>query len=225
MDECIRQIQNLYEETIGDVQRSNIAGQKRAVRGSLVEKIARIIVECAWVENGFDISRLSFVKRTYPLEIPQDYLARLDDDIQQYLLRNSDRFYKRQVDLHVSVDGQFVMGVECKSYTENAMIKRVLIDFDLLKIDRPELDCILLQLESQLTGDYNLARNSRLGSPSTHSLMAQFPNVDLHILTLLEGERSVNNPIYEEENSKPMESENIRFAIDKTRALLERFNE
>lgn len=38
------------------------------------------------------------------------------------------------------------------------------MDFDLLKIDFPNLKCVLLQLESQLTGDYKLARNAKYGT-------------------------------------------------------------
>jgi len=52
-----------------------------------------------------------------------------------------------------------IMGIECKAYTENAMLKRILVDFTLLKSIVPKANCVLLQLESQLTGDYSKPMN------------------------------------------------------------------
>ncbi len=37
----------------------------------------------------------------------------------------SDYYYSLSVDKQVYVDGNFIIGVECKSYTENAMLKRI----------------------------------------------------------------------------------------------------
>lgn len=89
-----------------------------------------------------------------------------------------------------------VMGIECKAYTENAMLKRILVDFTLLKTMVPECNCVLLQLESQLTGDYSSPNKTIIyGSHSTHTLLSYF-DIDLNILTLLEGERKVDKPIH-----------------------------
>ena len=113
------------------------------------------------------------------------------------------------------------MGVECKSYAENAMLKRILVDFRLLKTLHPNLVCCLLQLESMLTGSYSQPTAApQLASPRTHTLMSYFPEAELHIITLLEGERRVKKPIHKPEFFKPMLAENLVLAINKFSDLL-----
>ncbi len=63
--------------------------------------------------------------------------------------------YWAKVDVHVFVDDNLVLGMECKSYTENAMLKRILVDFRMLKSLHPDLICCLLQMESMLGGGYS----------------------------------------------------------------------
>lgn len=116
------------------------------------------------------------------------------------------------------------MGVECKSYTENAMIKRILTDYTLLKGAHPDLVCTLLQLESQLGGDYSSpSRQGAMGSRSTHTLMSFFPKVDLHVVTLLEGERNIQRPIHKPEHFKELKRKNLDRAIARYSELLRPF--
>lgn len=103
------------------------------------------------------------------------------------------------------------MGIECKAYTENAMLKRILVDFHLLKTLHPNISCYLFQLESQLGGDYSALPETLLGSKSTHSIMSYFESVNLNIVTLLKGERDINQPIHK--NFKPLEEENLNKTI------------
>ena len=64
------------------------------------------------------------------------------------------------------------------------MIKRILVDFHLLKTKVPNLLCYLFQLESQLGGDYSSEVKNPKGSSPTHTLMSYFSDVDLNIVTL-----------------------------------------
>ncbi len=68
------------------------------------------------------------------------------------------------------------------------MLKRILVDCALLKHIYPEVSFVLLQLESQLGGDYSLSVSGKYGSPPTHTLLSYF-DIDLNIITLLRGER------------------------------------
>jgi hypothetical protein len=113
------------------------------------------------------------------------------------------------------------MGVECKAYTENAMFKRILVDFTLLKTTYPNLDCVLLELESQLGGDYSELKDITYGSPSTHTLLSYF-DIQLNIVTLLEGERKVDRPIHKPEFYKPLKKESLERAVLVFKQLLEK---
>jgi len=122
------------------------------------------------------------------------------------------------------VDGDLVLGVECKAYTENAMLKRILVDFTMLKTLYPDLVCCLLQLESQLGGSYSdpLA-DPQYGSPRSHTLMSYFPDVTLNVITLLEGERKVKEPIHDADHFKELHPELLDHGIGQLRDLLEPF--
>ena len=82
---------------------------------------------------------------------------------------------------------------------------------------------MLKNISGQITGDYKLARNAKYGSPSSHSLMAQFPYVDLKILTLLEGERHPKQEISKKEFEKTMVRENVEFTRDEIQKILEQY--
>ncbi len=117
------------------------------------------------------------------------------------------------VDKQVSIDDKFVIAIECKAYTENAMIKRILVDFSLLKTVFPNISCYLFQLESQLGGDYCDLDDVIFGSKPTHTLMSYFPGVKLKIFTFLRGERKIDMPIHKPEYFKPLEKIQIEKAI------------
>ena len=76
------------------------------------------------------------------------------------------------------------------------MLKRIMIDFWLLKKFYPDLYCFLFQLESQLGGDYCELRDITYGLKPTHSIMSYFENVNLNIFTFLQGERKIDEPIH-----------------------------
>jgi hypothetical protein len=112
------------------------------------------------------------------------------------------------------------MGIECKSYAELSMFKRILVDFHLLKTIYPNLLCYLFQLENMLGGDYSSEIRSPKGSESSHTVMSYFPDVDLKIITLLTGERKVKKPIHKPEFFKPLTIDRLEVALE---AILEGF--
>jgi len=113
--------------------------------------------------------------------------------------------------------------IECKSYTENAMLNRILVDFTLLKTAYPDMNCALLQFESQLTGDYSQINKEIIyGSHSTHTLLSYF-DIDLNIITLLEGERKVNQEFQKPEFLKQLETQTLVKAVEKIEEFLKMF--
>lgn len=197
----------------------------RSGKGELVENIAKRIIEIAWFELNGKNERLSLDKRSIKIPLNQKYLKRIKcKEIVNYIKSNiSDYYYTLKTDVHVYIDDKFVLGVECKAYTENAMLKRILVDFTLFKNLYKNLKCILLQLESQLTGDYsNPSKKIIYGSPSSHTLMSYF-DIDLNIITLLDGERKVDEPIHKPDFYKELKKENVINAVNIFKDLLKEF--
>ena len=216
----------LYDERMQEMSRMTAPGQIRAAKGKLVEDLCPEIIRLGWSRAGGKFDRLTFDEvRSYPISIRLDYIDSQDKIIADYLrgLQRQDT-YRAQVDKHVFIDGLLVLGTECKAFAENAMLKRVLTDFWFLKLEHPELVCSLVQLESQLTGDYsNLRANPRIGNGRSHSLMSHFPGIDLNIVTLLQGERKVNRPIHKTEFYKALSHASLDHAIECFSDLLKPF--
>ena len=215
----------IEEEAASDIERA-YGGFVRAEKGKLVEAIAKSVVQIAWAEAKGAADRLSFdEQRRYEIPIRQNYLKRLPSSVRAHIGKRRNAYtYNAQVDVHVFVDGELIMGVECKAYAENAMLKRILVDYTLLTSMHADLVCTLFQLESQLGGDYSsLSAQETMGSPSTHTLMSYFPGVDLHIVTLLEGDRDVSRPIHKTEHFKKLKPANLDHAIARYADLLRPF--
>ncbi len=233
LPKTIQEIIRQYSLSVGGVREDATDSDERAyggvirsVKGKLVEDMATDIIRLAWHSSGGSLERLSFSDiKSYKVPIQPDYVANLPAEIRKHIeARMDDYYYRAQVDKHVFVDGKFVMGVECKSYTENAMLKRILIDFRLLKSLHPELICCLLQLESMLGGSYSEPLASpQFGSTSTHTLMSHFPEVNLNIVTLLEGERRVDQPIHQVEYFKELTIKSLKHAVGYFSDLLSPF--
>ncbi len=197
----------------------------RSGKGELVENIAKRLIEIAWSELKGKSERLSLDKKTVKIPLNQEYLKRIKyQEVVDYIKSHiSDYYYTLKTDVHVYIDDKFVLGIECKAYTENAMLKRILVDFTLFKNMFKELKCVLLQLESQLTGDYSHPSNKIIyGSPSSHTLMSYF-DIDLNIITLLDGERKVDEPIHKPDFYKELKKENVINAVSIFKGLLKEF--
>lgn len=225
-DELIRSYEILVggiEDEAQDDEDRAYGGIIRATKGKLVEQMAPHIVRLAWEHTKGDPARVSIDdQRTYHVRLRREYIALLPAEVRAYINDNIEGYtYPARVDRHVYVDGKFVMGIECKTYAENAMLKRILIDFRLLKSVHPDLVCCLLQLESMLGGDYSQPlAETHYGSTSSHTLMSFFPEVDLNVITLLEGERKVDRPIHREEHFKELRAESLDHAISQFSELL-----
>ncbi len=190
-------------------------GIVRAGKGKLVESIAKQLVRTAWKDLNRDEDELSFSHCTIKIPLKREYLARIKNQkVKDYIMSNIFRmYYKIKPDVQVYVNGRFKLSIECKAYTENAMLKRILVDCTLIKNVYPGVKFVLLQLESQLGGDYSqIFKQIHYGSPSTHTLLSYF-DIDLNIITLLEGERRVDQPIHKKEYFKPLKIESLIKAL------------
>lgn len=208
-------VQNIDSDARGDAYGRAYGGVVRAAKGKLVEGVAHHLVQIAWKKLGGAPSRLNFERNPILVPIRRSYIERIQHpEVQAYILQNIKRcVYRFRTDIHVHVDGNFVLGVECKAYAENAMLKRIMVDCMFLKQAHPNAAAVLLQLESQLGGDYgDLTKKVTLGSYPTHTIMSYF-DVVLNIVTLLEGERKVNKPIHQKAFRKELQSSSLTHAV------------
>ncbi|MBM3326201.1 MAG: restriction endonuclease [Calditrichaeota bacterium] len=199
-------------------------GVLRAEKGGLVESIGKRLVEIAWKSLGADVNKLSFPTKKEKVHIQQDYIDRLPaSEAKRYIEDHKDKYYiLHGSDIHVAIDSNLCLAIECKTFTENAMLKRILVDCSLLKSIYSNLKFVLLQLESQLGGDYSELKGVTFGSKSTHTLLSYF-DVDISIITLLKGERKVDRPIHKREFYKPLEFEDINNAVEVIKEILKEF--
>jgi hypothetical protein len=207
-------VKGIEQQAEDDEDRAT-GGIIRAGKGALVESIARNLIETAWLGMEQPKERLSFEKKVILIQIKPEYIQKVKSpEVAKWIKDNiRDFHYGIKTDVHVNIDGKFVCGVECKAYSENAMIKRILVDFTLLRQIVPDLACVLFQLESQLTGDYSKPNNPIIfGSKPTHTLLSHF-DVDLNIITILEGERKVKEPIHDPKFYKELKFELLEKAM------------
>lgn len=205
------------EENANNSERA-YGGYIRAFKGELVEYMAAELVKVAWVDVlGQSISRIKMNKQKMPVGISDkhNYLNRINDPIvKKYLTEHKDeQIYKFGTDVQVFVDNKLVLPIECKAYAENAMIKRILFDAELMKETAGCNTYYLLQLESQLGGDYSQLNNVTFGSPATNALLSHI-DVNIEIITLLKGERNIEKPIHKPEFFKELTLDQLRKAVN-----------
>lgn len=184
-----------YERTIRKMWRIRAGGTLRSLKGTLVETMAEEMVLLAWKNIGGKPSRIKINKTKYPISDGQGNVYKLSQDKQIY------------------IDDEFVLSIECKAYAEAAMYKRILVDAYLLKKHFPKLKFCLFQLESMLGGDYSADVEHAKGSPSVKVLEYHFPNLDIEIITLLDGERNIKREIHKKQFYKPLRPERLDHAI------------
>ena len=133
-------------------------GVIRSEKGKLVEYLASQLVQIAWTDVLKQRpSRLEINRKKIPISIKDDYINRISNPkVRAYVSSHRDDLkYRFGTDVQVFIDGRIVLAIECKTYTENAMMKRILFDAKLMK-EAMGLDTYyLVQLESQLGGDYS----------------------------------------------------------------------
>ena len=201
LDLTIDDIIKIYNNSIQTTQKQALdsphayRGYVRLEKGKLVENICELLVSMAWRDCGGKPEDLTINSKKVPIKINKSYLSNFSENDKN---RMSEYTYDLKVDRHVEIHNEFIMGIECKAYTGNAMLKRILTDFHLLKTSYPKLVCVLFQFESQLGGEYSdLTKDKPTGGSSALVLQSHFSDVDLKIITLLEGERDVKAPIHE----------------------------
>lgn len=190
------------------------------MKGKLVEDLTKQMVELAWQGIDGDARALTFASRRHYIPINEEYVRRQPQEIRAYIEpRIGEYRYGLGCDVQVYVRGAFFLAIECKSYAENSMLKRILIDCSMLKSLYPDLRFALVQLESMLGGDYSDLGGIQFGSAASHTIMSYF-DVDLTILTMLQGERRVNQPAHEVQWYKPLTPDTVAGAVSELQVLL-----
>lgn len=210
-------VKNIDKDAATESERA-YGGIIRAGKGGFVENMTKELVRIAW-ENDLkqDSSRMDINKKKIPIPVKDGYIARISDPkVKKYVQdnRGNQNFsYKFGTDVQVFIDDRMALPIECKAYSENAMLKRILFDAQLMKEAAGTDTYYLVQLESQLGGDYSELNDVTYGSPATHALLSCV-DVDLKIITLLKGERKVDRPIHKPEFFKELEMKELSKTVD-----------
>lgn len=192
-------------------------GYIRAFKGELVEYMAVELVKVAWRDIlSQRLSRITMNKQKMPVSISDKFcfISKIDNpEVKNYLLKHkNEQIYKFGTDVQVFVDNKLVLPIECKAYAENAMMKRILFDAELMKETAGCETYYLFQLESQLGGDYSQLNDITYGSPATNALLSHV-DVKIEIITLLKGERNIEKPIHKPEYFKPLTIKQLKRAV------------
>jgi hypothetical protein len=208
-------IQNIEVQANDPLNERAYGGIVRAEKGMLVESIAKKLVSTAWIDVLEQRSeRLKIKKNKINIPMRTAYIDRITRaEVQSHLRNNlSEQYYKFRTDIQVYIDDTLVLPIECKAYTENAMLKRIVFDANLAYEHMNIHKFILFQLESQLTGDYSELNDITYGSPPSNTILS-YCNVNIDIITLLTGERKVKKPIHNPRFFKPLELRSLEKAL------------
>jgi len=189
-----KEIIDFYNRKTKSIWRERRGGPLRSFAGSFVETLCEKIVKHAWAELGGKPSRIKFDKRKYEIR---------DDKGNSYGLSQDKQVY---------IDDKFVLSIECKAYCEVAMYKRIMVDAFLLQTCFKDLHFCLFQRESMLGGDFSESIYPK-GSASVNVVNFYFPSVKMRVVTLIEGERDITQPLHKKEFFKPLKQERAKHAI------------
>ena len=227
LDDIIKEYESVFKNIQGkakeEPEERAYGGIIRSTTGKFVEWMARQLVQATWITIDKESGSLTFKKKKYKLPILEEYVEKIKvPEVKQHIQSNiGDYTYGIGQDVHVYEGENFLLSIECKSYAENAMLKRIIVDAWFLGKIFPSLKFALIQLESQLGGDYSEVKEIPFGSGPSHTIMSYF-DVDLTIITLLEGARKVDEPIHKPKFYKPLKKENLRKAVRQLGGLLTR---
>lgn len=191
-----------YDSKIKEMQDVTYGGSLRSLKGKLVETLCEDMVRQAWHDLKGQPSRISVGRKKY------------------YITDKVGNRYGISQDKQIYIDGHYKLSIECKAYAEVAMYKRIIVDSLLLKSMFSGLVFCLFQLESMLGGDYDKDPAHPKGSPAVTALNYFFKDLDIEIITLLDGERRVKKEIHKKEFYKPMRSERVKYALDSFTRML-----
>jgi hypothetical protein len=197
-EKAILQSQKLYSNR----RDNDTAGAVRHTKGKIVEDITKQLIKIAWLKISPDENRLKVDKK-------------------KVIIRTNGETYKLSQDVHVYIDNVFRISVECKAYAEVAMYKRVLMDADMLKRAIPTINAFfIVQLENFMGGDYGTQIEAK-GSGSVITLNRLYTDINIIVITLLDGDRHIKKPLHIREYFKPLRDERLNYAIEQfTKAML-----
>lgn len=221
IEEYDRIFQNVQGEALKDPESRAYGGVIRSTVGGFVEWMTKRLVVATWLALGKSQDSLNFKSGKHKLPILQEYVDNIEiPEVKKHIQNNISGYtYGIGQDVHVYEGADFILSIECEAYAENAMLKRIIVDCWFLQKLFPTLKFALIQLESQLTGDYHELNEITFGSKSSHTIISYF-DVDLQIITLLKGVRKVKEPIHKKEFYKPLKKEKLKQAVNLLSELL-----
>ena len=204
-----------YNESIESLFDISDGGTIRGKKGHLVEKIAKDLINITWTDIlKQDMSRLSTKPEKIDIKVKDytDYYNKIKGtytDLKKEDLK--DFVYKFSTDLHVKIEDDFVLSIECKSYTEISMFRRIIFDAVLINNNYPKVKHCLLQLENNF-------------SKSNYHIIQSYFDKRIDVITLLDGNRNAKKPIHKREYKKELKKEKLYDAIECFESILKEYS-
>ena len=215
MSDLVYKIRSMYEEGITDCkkigEKKDSGGQQRGKKGEFVPQLCELFIRGSWDLLGGDFRRISVVRKH--ILVPVSTVGNAGS-------------VKIEIDSLVGVDGKPVTGFECKAYTENAMMKRVLFDYSALVSHAPEFSTVFLFQLQNAMGDglqYKIgeALNSRLYNMARIQMKMRLP--EIRVVTLLPESRSSLRALHDADVTADLSDDRISEIIDVFKDTLRKF--
>lgn len=196
-----------YNTELNSLFNEDKGGRIRGKKGTLVEYLAKQLVELAWTKIlQQSIERINCNRKKQPITISdaEKYVSReeiVQSERERITNNLEDIIYEFGTDIHVMIDGNLAIAIECKAFTETAMLKRIIFDSMLMDEALPEAKHCLFQLEKAFSDD------------QYHVLMSHHSH-NIDVITLLDGKRDSKKPIHRREHFKNLKKEKLIEALE-----------
>ena len=136
--QSLEEIIESYNQTVKTIDHRASSQNKRAYggllragKGGLLEYITHSLILIAWKGLGGHSRDIDITKNKIHIPINPDlkYINNLEQSVREHILRDIQNYsYGLSVDKHVNIKNRFVLAIECKAYTENAMFSNMFDD-------------------------------------------------------------------------------------------------
>ena len=190
-------------------------GIKRQIKGNITEKIYSKIINFAIKETKIKCKLINRYSEL-PIELKSPEKLKTmkkyeEDNNLKFTNEEKLKGYFHIYDAYIIYKNKIIMVIEYKSYLENAMLKRCLVDATLTQLTDRKIKYCLCMLETQVR---QINRDIGYNSHSLKSFFYEHFETNIDMLLLLDESRKINKDIGEKVNLKEVNYEKLEKATN-----------